>query len=286
MQVLTFRLFDRTLRVSVDHADIDSYLRRAFAPFLSAAPAREASDDAEIAIFRPSPVVRMNGEPVPIDRRAYQSPFHLAVTAASAIFQRWFLLHTAYSAWYAAAVRVGGDAVVLSAPSGTGKTTLALELLRRGCTFYGDEFIFIRKSDRTVFPFRRSLLIREGTRQFFPPDAPLQQACEREPYLPGERERSWHFIHASDLFGAGVDAQPAPLGAAILLERGERTVCAPISNSVFALNAALRAGHTTEGFDRLGEMLRLLDGVRCFRLVAGDVASAAGEVLGVLSTAA
>lgn len=286
MQLLTFGLFDRTLHLSVDHAEIENYLRRAFAPFLSTRRDDEDADRAEIAIFRPSPVARLNGEVLPMERRALQSPLHLAAAASSAIFQRWFLLHTAYSAWYAAGVNVGGHAVVISAPSGTGKTTLALELLRRGCTFYGDEFIFIRRSDRMVFPFRRSLLIREGTRRIFASAAALQQACEREPYLAGERGRSWHFIHARDLFGSAVEATPAPLGAAILLERGERTVSAPISSSVFALNAAPRVGYAAQELDRLGGMLGLLDGVHCLRLVAADVQSAAGELLGALSTAA
>lgn len=286
MEDLFFRLFERRLRVHVDHPEIHAYFRGAYAPFSSAQRASERCDEAELLVRRASPLARINGEELVLKEGAFRSPFHTALYGSSAIFQRWFLLQRDYCAWYAAGVRIGGEAVVFSAPSGTGKTTLTLELLRRGCGFYGDEFIFVRKRDNVVFPFRRSLLIRDGTRALFSGDARLQRACERSTFHEGPNARSWHFIHACDVFGPQVEAAPAPLRAAILLERGERTSMTPLSPSIFAMNAALRMGHHVDGLERFTAMMQLFDGVRCYRLVAADLASAAGEVCEMAAPAA
>lgn len=286
MEDIFFRLFERRLRVRVDHPEIRAYLRGAYAPFLSARWASEEHDDADLLVRGLSPRARFNGAEVTLKERAFRSHFNAAVCGSSAIFQRWFLLHRDYSPWYASGVRIGDEAVIFSAPSGTGKTTLTLELLRRGCGFYGDEFIFVRKRDNVVFPFRRSLLIRDGTRALFAQDARLQHACERGVYHDGPNARTWHFIHACDLFGPQIEAAPAPLRAAILLERGERTSLTPLPPSIFALNAALRMGHHVDGLERFTAMMRLFSGARCYRLVAADPASAADEVCGIGASAA
>lgn len=280
---LTFELFGRTLVLTVDHPEIHAYCRSAYKALLASAAAPQC-DRAEIA-FAP-PRARLNGADVELKEKAFRSPFHMAVYASSAIFQRWFLLHGAYSPWYAAGLCIDGKAVVLSAPTGTGKTTITLEMLRRGYGFYGDEFVFIRKRDRLVLPFARSLLVREGTRKLLAHDARLQHALDRSQFHDGERCRAWHFVHAQDVYGAPALAPPAPLHYAVVLERGDATALHPLPPSVFALHVALRVGHEDTGLDRLTSLVRLLDGVACYRLTVQDPAVAADALCALSSVAA
>lgn len=286
MPALTFELFGRSLVLQVDHPEIHAYCSRVYKAVLSTAAPAADCDRAEMLIAQNPARITLNGERVELKEKAFRSPFHMAVYGSSAIFQRWFLSHGAYSPWYAAGLCIDGKAVVISAPSGTGKTTLTLELLRRGYGYYGDEFIFIRKHDRLVFPFARSLLIRDGTRKLFAGDARLQRALDRSDFYDGPRCRAWHFIHAQDVYGPSALAKPAPLHCAIVLERGERTELTPISQSVLALHVALRVGHEDSGFDRLTKLSRLLDGVACYRLAVQDVAVAADAICALGAVAA
>jgi len=71
-----------------------------------------------------------------------------------------------------------GQGIVLVADSAHGKTTLVLELLRRGFQFLSDEMAALGREDRMVHPFPRSLRIRPGTLELtgFPQagqDAPI-----------------------------------------------------------------------------------------------------------------
>jgi hypothetical protein len=67
-----------------------------------------------------------------------------------------FLIH-------AGVVASNGQGIVLAADSHYGKTTLALELVRRGCKFLSDELAALGRGDRLVHPYPRSLRIRQGT---------------------------------------------------------------------------------------------------------------------------
>ena len=67
-----------------------------------------------------------------------------------------FLIH-------AGVVSYGGRGVILAADSGHGKTTLVLELIRRGFKFLSDEMAALGRTDGCVHPFPRSLRVRPGT---------------------------------------------------------------------------------------------------------------------------
>ncbi len=64
---------------------------------------------------------------------------------------------------HAGAVERNGQALLIVAESGCGKTTLTLELVRRGFRFLSDEFGAIHRQDRRVYPCPRSLRVRPQT---------------------------------------------------------------------------------------------------------------------------
>jgi len=66
------------------------------------------------------------------------------------------LVHAGVISW-------NGQAVVLPAYSGHGKTTLILELVRRGFKFLSDEIAAFDRQRRQVAPFPRNLRVRPGT---------------------------------------------------------------------------------------------------------------------------
>lgn len=67
-----------------------------------------------------------------------------------------FLIH-------AGVVAANEQGIILCGDSGHGKTTLTLELIRRGFTFLSDEMAAISRKDGRVHPFPRSLRLRPGT---------------------------------------------------------------------------------------------------------------------------
>jgi hypothetical protein len=67
-----------------------------------------------------------------------------------------FLIH-------AGVISRNNQGIVLVADSAHGKTTLVLELLRRGFNFLSDEMAALGRKDHRVHPFPRSLRIRPGT---------------------------------------------------------------------------------------------------------------------------
>ena len=64
---------------------------------------------------------------------------------------------------HAGAVSTNGRGVILAGDSCHGKTTLVLELVRRGFCFLSDETAALGRSDHFVHPFPRSLRIRPQT---------------------------------------------------------------------------------------------------------------------------
>jgi hypothetical protein len=62
----------------------------------------------------------------------------------------------------------GGAGIILAGHAGCGKTTLALELVRRGFRFLSDDIAAIGRADHRLCPFPKSLGLWPGTRQLIP----------------------------------------------------------------------------------------------------------------------
>lgn len=86
------------------------------------------------------------------------SPFDLTrlVVSYTSTVRSHLLLH-------AGVLAQNGQGILIVAPSMHGKTTLTLELLRRGFGFLSDEIAALSLADEQIHPFPRSLVIRSGS---------------------------------------------------------------------------------------------------------------------------
>lgn len=273
-------ILNRTLRIGTDDEVVARYLHNAFRR-LRCEPGETATDDAFIIMRAPEPRVVFGGATLTLAPDRRQTPFSVAFYGAQAILERAFARVEGHVVLRAAAVDCGAGAVAVSGLAGIGKTTLAIELLSRGASFFGDEYVFLREHDNLVTPFLRSLMVREPALALFANDSPIAKACRRSAWRRTAAYRIWDYIDPVEAFGAGAVAQPSRLRAAILLERGHRTHLAPLSASVYALSAVPHLG----SLDRAWRLTERLREVRCYRLTMKDVPSAAQLVQDVALTA-
>jgi hypothetical protein len=82
--------------------------------------------------------------------------FQRITTAIAQRIQSHLLFH-------AGAVTHGGQAVILAGDSFHGKTTLVMELVRRGSKFLSDETAAVSRASGQAFPFPRALRVRSGS---------------------------------------------------------------------------------------------------------------------------
>jgi hypothetical protein len=134
--------------------------------------------------------------------------------------QSHFLIH-------AAVVARGERGVLISADSGHGKTTLALELVRRGFHYFSDEFAALGRVDKKIHPVPRSLHLRPGTlqllgKQDFP--TPGLYLSDIETLFPGCLGTECRLSHIIILKGGHVlpqeDRREKEMG--VILERQDR----------------------------------------------------------------
>jgi hypothetical protein len=106
------------------------------------------------------PVLVVNGQPNPLtaDVLTEEYIYHLILSTITARVRSHFLVH-------AGVVSRQGKGLVIVGDSAHGKTTLVLELIRRGFQFLSDEFAALGRSDQLLHPFPRSLRVRPGTLQ-------------------------------------------------------------------------------------------------------------------------
>jgi len=75
-------------------------------------------------------------------------------------FKEYFLIHGGAVSWK-------DKGVIISGHSAFGKTTLVIELVKRGFRFLSDELAPIHRSSHKIAPFPRSLGVREGALRLF-----------------------------------------------------------------------------------------------------------------------
>jgi hypothetical protein len=279
-----FETLERRLIISSDEPEVLEYLRSAFRRVCVAIPQAgdEEFDRGEILAHNGSLWLTFNGEPMPSSGGVPKTLFRRAFYGSSKLMRASFRRNTDWHSAYGAALRARDKAVIILAESGIGKTTLALELMARGAGFLSDEFVFIRKADKVVRGLPRAMLIRERTLTVFG-DPRLRAACEASaPRMP-HGDRVWDNIDAGDVFGEEVFAKPAPLAAAILLERKPTGVTVDaLPSTVAAANLCTRLNGGASAFDRLADAALLLSGIPCYRIAASTPRCAADALQDLL----
>ena len=85
---------------------------------------------------------------------------------------------------HAGVVERNGRAVILAGPPGAGKTTLVLELLKKGCGFFSDDFCPIHKVTKRVYPFPRSVWVADDSPNKGKKTGRKGKSCIRPDQLP------------------------------------------------------------------------------------------------------
>lgn len=174
---------------------------------------------------------------------------------------------------HAAAVEWSGAAVILVAPSGTGKSTTTFGLLHEGFRYLSDELAPVDLQTLAVQPYPHALCLKS------PPPPPY--------VLPATTLRTEVTLHlpVSDLPSTTCDTA-VPLGAIFFLSREEasntfvkRIDAAEASVRLYA-NALNNLAHSGEGLDAA---IHLSSKIPCFRLQLGELTQV-GEVIRTVLT--
>jgi len=269
--------------VSIDTNDVfvGRFVERVFSRSLIPDACCGANDRAEIRTGS-RPQLFFNNDTVvwPAEAEGGASAFLAAFYGTREITNLAAARTTSGWALYGAAVRIGGGAVVLTGRSGIGKTALLLALVAAGAAAYGDECVFIDRAGSTVDGLRRAFMIREPLVELMNSLPGLRSACRRSPSLGRATTRLWYAVEPNDIFGADVQAQPAPLRAIVTLddERGESPLLEPASRSLAMAEFARRSHAKPRSLGDVAAAFEALGNVACYRLRVGEPAASAALI--------
>ena len=156
---------------------------------------------------------------------------------------------------HAGAVMLNGRALLLPGTTHAGKSSLIAELLRRGATYFSDEYALIDAYGR-VHPYPRPLLLRNG-------------GPEKIPVLPEE-------------YSASVGHASVPVGWILSLEHVPGCVwnLATIPQSEAVLTLLRNTPHNLEeSTDMVGVFQRAVAGAACYAGRRPEAAHAVNEIL-------
>lgn len=162
---------------------------------------------------------------------------------------------TTFRALHSGVVQWNGRALLLPGVSHAGKSSLVAELLRKGTTYFSDEYALIDAEGR-VHPYPRSLLVRNGS-------------PEQHPMLAGE-------------CNAPVGNAPARIGWIMALQympAGSFSV-APVTQSEAVLTLLRNTPHTLSESPGLVDMFQqAVTEAACYTGCRGEAAQAADEII-------
>lgn len=162
---------------------------------------------------------------------------------------------TSLRAVHAGTLLLGGRALLLPGATHAGKSSLVAELLRRGATYFSDEYALIDAEGR-AHPYPRPLLLRNGS-------------SEQTPTLPEE-------------LNAKVGSEPAPVGWIMSLEyqAGDAWSIEPIPQSLGLMTLLRNTPHALADSPQMVTWFQnAVASAACFAGRRGDAADAANHIL-------
>jgi hypothetical protein len=217
-QPLKLRFFDLDVHIRSDSRACLNPFAQMYRRFRANGVSPPVQPPVEFAILTQpdnawgQPVLILDGKVQPLrDPRLLAGYVHQSILCAIlARVRSHVLIH-------AGAVANDGQGFILAADSLHGKTTLALELVRRGFKFLSDDTAALGRADRRLHPFPRCLRLRPGTLDL----AGLPEAVAGAPEWLGKQLLDIEQIQPDSL------GQAAPLSHVVVLrdpaeEREER----------------------------------------------------------------
>ncbi|MBX3580444.1 MAG: hypothetical protein KF810_00915 [Rhizobiaceae bacterium] len=138
-----------------------------------------------------------------------------------------------------------GGMVLVSAPSGTGKTTTALALARSGLSFAADDIMVLRREPGSIVAWGlpRALNVHRNT-------AAMQPWLNLQPQWNAEGEQAVPRRNLAS--GVQLEDRELPVTRLVLLQRGERTKMEPLApTDMLAALAADNVRNSTSGLTPL-----------------------------------
>lgn len=172
-----------------------------------------------------------------------------------------------------AVVSPAGTAVLLPAPSRSGKTTLVAALVAAGFDYLSDEAAAIDPVTRMVHPFPKALSLKEGTLDLLP--NLLHVARD------GKVARERHIL--ADEIRAGSRGGPSRVSAVVAIKRGTQTALSPIGAAtaakLMAENALNMRIYRARGLQLIADVV---GGAERYSLTIGEIDEAV-EAISALS---
>lgn len=164
LQQLQLNFYDVQATIHSDSSAYIDLFAKMYPRFISKSVANSPQHTTEFTVYTTpnnpakTPILITERQKIPLNKPDFLEGFVYEAILNDIIsrVQSHLLIH-------AGVVSHHNQGIIIAADSGHGKTTLVLELLRRGCKFLSDEIAAISRTDQQVYSFPRSLRIRSGT---------------------------------------------------------------------------------------------------------------------------
>ncbi|MBI5789660.1 MAG: hypothetical protein HZA78_12485 [Candidatus Schekmanbacteria bacterium] len=181
---------------------------------------------------------------------------------------------------HAASVSWGNRGILLSGYTGRGKSTLAVELIRQGCSFFSDDVSCVNLPATEILPFPLVLSLREGAVRLFPDVAIAGKGRE---VSNGQGKK--RLLDIEDIFPAsiGEPCQPHYYITLTGFADNARLTPAPKREALWEAVRSLHLIIDDPGYSIM-ELSAVFDRLDCYELVAGDLSQTAELVINLVKS--
>lgn len=245
--------FGAHFRLSAEGADACATLDQYAFPWLARVEAKAGKPDAAIRIDQAAGEFRLLVDDATVATAA--EPMGLVRALIQVLDETVVRRLTTWRAVHAGAVLYGGRVLLFPGLSHAGKSSLVSEMVRRGATYFSDEYALI-DAEGLVHPYPRPLLVRNGS-------------PEQLPVLARE-------------LNAGIGDAPAPVGwiFAVRYVPGSEWSLAPVSQGEALMMLLQNTPHfLTDSPQMVGTFQRAVAGASCFAGQRNEASEAVTKII-------